>query len=120
MFFNFFVCQSEIEEQDLLCKSNIPSFNRVSIAKDSRDLLVGKIAPLASCALIDYSTDRKIVSGDIVAIQENSDNKHEPVFKYAKYVGEVQDSNESSDPSVRCLLFRIQVDRDTILNLNPK
>ena len=115
-----FVCQSEIEEQDLLCKYNIPSFNRVSIAKDSRDLLVGNIVPLASCALIDYSTDRKIVSGDIVAIQENSDNKHEPVFKYAKYVGEVQDSNDSSDPSVRCLLFRIQVDRDTILNLNPK
>ena len=111
-----FVCQSEIEEQDLLHKSNIPSFNRVSIAQDRGDLLVGNIVPLASCALIDYSPDQKIVSGEIVAIQENSDNKHEPVFKYAKYVGEVQDSNDSSDPS----LFRIQVDRDTILNLNPK
>ena len=115
-----FVCQSEIEEQDLLHKSNIPSFNRVSIAQDRGDLLVGNIVPLASCALIDYSPDQKIVSGEIVAIQENSDNKHEPVFKYAKYVGEVQDSNDSSDPSVRCRLFRIQVDRDTILNLNPK
>ena len=115
-----FVCRSEDEEGYQLRKFNIPPFNRVSIAKDRRDLLVGNIVPLAFCALIDYSTDQKVKYGDIVAIQESCVNKHELVFKYAKYVGEVHDSNDSSNHSVRCLLFRIQVDRDTILNLNPK
>ena len=115
-----FVCHSDIEEDALIKRNNIPPFESDVAIEDDGDSLLGQLVPPGSCALIDYDDGRKFVAGHIVAVQESFDISVESNFRYAKYIGEAQTGNHPSESSASCPLLRIQVTSDTFENMESK